>query len=68
MTAFDLVIRGGRVATAADISICDIGIRDGRVTALADRLEGAEVIDATGKVITVSDQIQFYVQQNSVRR
>lgn len=28
----------------------------------------AEVIDATGKVVTVSDPVRFYVQQNSVNR
>ena len=27
----------------------------------------AEVIDATGRVITISDPVRFYVQQNSVR-
>lgn len=28
----------------------------------------AEVIDATGRVVTVSDPVRFYVQQNSVNR
>ena len=27
----------------------------------------AEVIDATGRVITISDPVRFYVQQNSIR-
>ncbi len=31
MTAFDLVIRGGTIATAADTFACDIGIRGGRI-------------------------------------
>ena len=53
MSAFDLIIRGGRVATAADVVSCDIGIRDGRIAALADRLDGAErVIDASGCTVT----------------
>ena len=35
---YDLVIRGGTVATAADTVACDLGIRDGRVVALAEGL------------------------------
>ena len=50
--AFDLVIRGGMVATASDVFEADIGIRDGRIVALAERLAGAaDVIDATGKLV-----------------
>ena len=53
MTAFDLIVRGGRVATAADVTTCDIGIKDGRVTALAERLEDTgHIIDAAGKTVT----------------
>ena len=50
--AFDLVIRGGTVVTASDSVRCDIGIRDGRIAALADELaRGADEIDATGKLV-----------------
>ncbi len=53
MSQFDLIVKGGRVATAADIMHCDIGIKDGRVTALAETLDGAErVIDAAGSTVT----------------
>jgi dihydropyrimidinase len=49
---FDLVIRGGTVATAADTVRCDVGIRGGRIVALAESLPpGAEEIDATGKLV-----------------
>ena len=49
---YDLVIRGGTVATAADTVACDLGIRDGRVAALAEGLgPGADEIDATGKLV-----------------
>ncbi len=49
MAEFDLVIRGGTVVTASDITRCDVGIRDGRVAALAETLtDGAKVIDAAG--------------------
>ncbi len=49
---FDLIIQGGTVATASDTFDADIGIRDGRIVALAERLEGAaDTIDATGKLV-----------------
>ena len=45
----DLVIRGGTVVTAADAFRSDVGIRDGRIVALAERLGPAgREIDATG--------------------
>lgn len=53
MSQFDLIVKGGRVATAADVMHCDIGIKDGRVVSLAESLEGAErVIDASGSTVT----------------
>jgi dihydropyrimidinase len=52
MSGFDLVIKGGTVVTAGDRARCDVGIRDGRIAALADRLGGADrVIDATGRLV-----------------
>jgi dihydropyrimidinase len=49
---FDLVIRGGTVVTASDSVRCDVGIRDGRIVALADELaRGADEIDAAGKLV-----------------
>jgi len=51
MSDFDLVIRNGTVATAADVSRCDIGVRDGKVAALAERLSGAREIDAGGLLV-----------------
>lgn len=45
------IIRGARVVTPAGVTTCDIGIEDGKITALAARLEGAgEVIDASGLI------------------
>ncbi|MGA8262700.1 MAG: dihydropyrimidinase [Arenicellales bacterium] len=53
MKDFDLLIRGGTVATAADTFRSDIGIRKGRVAALGRDLAGADtVIDAVGLVVT----------------
>ncbi len=46
---FDTVIRNGTVVTASDTFVSDVGIRDGRIVALAaDLTEADEVIDATG--------------------
>ncbi len=50
MTPFDLVVRNARVATAADVFACDIGIAAGRIVALAHDLPGAaQEIDAAGR-------------------
>ncbi len=52
MAALDLIIKGGTVATAADTFAADVGVKDGRIVALADELTGAEeVIDAKGKLV-----------------
>ncbi len=49
--SFDTIIRGARVVTPAGVSHCDIGITDGRITALGLALDGAgEVIDASGLI------------------
>ena len=52
MGDFDVAIRGGTVVTASDVMLCDIGIKDGRITALADSISGAmSEIDATGLLV-----------------
>lgn len=52
MTAYDLIIRNGTIATATDISRCDVGIKDGRITALAENLpSGKQEIDASGQLV-----------------
>ena len=52
MAAFDVVIRGGQVATAADLFSADIGIAGGRITALGhDLAKGADEIDARGRLV-----------------
>ena len=38
MSEYDLVIRGGTIATAADTTLCDVGIKGGTVTALGKNL------------------------------
>ncbi|MBI3708754.1 MAG: dihydropyrimidinase [Proteobacteria bacterium] len=52
MAEFDIVIKGGTIATAADIMRCDIGISGGRIAALGEGLDaGARFIDATGRLV-----------------
>ena len=52
MDTFDTVIRGGTVVTAAASTQCDVGIRGGRITALAMELPAADhEIDARGKLV-----------------
>lgn len=52
MSDYDLVIHGGTVATASDTFRADVGIRDGRIAAVAESLEGGhEEIDATGRLV-----------------
>jgi dihydropyrimidinase len=52
MAEFDLVIRGGTVVTATDRASCDIGVREGRIVALGQKLgAGGEEIDAAGKLV-----------------
>jgi dihydropyrimidinase len=52
MSDFDLVIRNGTVATAADTVACDIGIKDGIVAMLGKNLAaGAREIDASGRLV-----------------
>ncbi len=50
MGGYDLVIRGGSVVSATDVTRCDVAVSDGRVVALGANLDGgATAIDAVGK-------------------
>jgi dihydropyrimidinase len=50
--SFDVIIRGGTVATASDIFACDVGIKAGRIVALGENLgDATEVIDATDRLV-----------------
>jgi dihydropyrimidinase len=51
-TEFDLVIRGGTVASAADTMRSDVGVVGGKIVALGERLAGGrKEIDAAGKLV-----------------
>ena len=47
----ETVIRGGLVATVEATFRADIGIDEGRISVIAERVEGAEVIDAGGCIV-----------------
>jgi len=54
MSDFDLIIRNGTVATAADVFTCDLGIADGRIVTMSSALprdSGVREIDASGKLV-----------------
>src|SRR6202163_2640643 len=52
MSKLDLAIRGGTVVTASDTFRADVGIRDGRIVAVAAEVEGAtREIDASGLLV-----------------
>jgi len=52
MSDFDLVVRNGTVATAADTARCDIGIKGGIITTLGkDLAAGVKEIDASGRLV-----------------
>ena len=50
---YDLVVRGGTLATAAEVFEADIGVRDGVIVALGRGLgRGAEELSAKGMIVT----------------
>lgn len=52
MSTYDLAIRNGTIATASDVFKADVGIRDGRIVAIADEITGAaREIDASGLLV-----------------
>jgi dihydropyrimidinase len=51
MAEFDLVVRGGTVVTGTDTVRADLGIRGGKIAAIADRLDGPNTLDAGGLLV-----------------
>ena len=52
MAAFDLVVRGGTIATSSDVYVADIGVKGGRIVALGlDLAKGEDEVDARGKLV-----------------
>jgi len=49
---FDLVVRGGTLATSERTFEADIGVKDGRIAAIDAGLRGGQEIDARGRLVT----------------
>ncbi len=50
--AYDMVIRGGRVVTSAEVFSADLAVQDGRIAAIGDAVGPAtSEVDATGKLL-----------------
>ncbi|WP_018905954.1 dihydropyrimidinase [Variovorax paradoxus] len=54
MQPYDLILRNADIATVGDRYRADIGVRDGRISAIAQKLDGsaAREIDAAGRLVT----------------
>lgn len=67
MSEFDLKITGGTVANSAETFSADVGIRDGRIVAIAKDLGDAkETIDASGKyVLPGGIEAHCHIEQES---
>jgi dihydroorotase len=62
--SYDLVIRGGRLATSEFLESGDVAVRDGRIAAIGDLgdVAAAEVLDASGLIVMpgiVDTQVHF---------
>ena len=57
----DLAIRGGTVATAADVMRCDVGIRDGRIVALGEAVGLADRTIAADGLLVLPGGIDSHV-------
>jgi len=51
MDGFDLVVRGGRVVTASEVFLADIGVIGGTIAAIGRNLRGTREIDAGGLLV-----------------
>lgn len=48
----DMVIKNGTVIFEDTTAVCDVAVKDGKIAAIGQDLEGDEVIDATGLVVS----------------
>lgn len=67
MSDFDLIVRGGTVVTAAQVMECDIGVRNGRIAAMAaDLPAGRHEIDAAGRLVLPGGvEAHCHIEQSS---
>lgn len=50
--SFDLIIKGGDVILEDEVITTDVAIKDGKIAAIGQNLDGEEVIDAAGLVVS----------------
>ena len=70
MSKFDLIIRGGTVATASDTFKTDVGVRAGKIVALGHELGNAEwTIEAEGQLVLPGGiEAHCHIEQESSTR
>ncbi len=70
MSKFDLIIRGGTVATASDTFKTDVGVRAGKIVALGHDLGKAErMIEAEGQLVLPGGiEAHCHIEQESSTR
>ena len=69
LSPYDVVIRGGTVATAADVFEADIGITGETIAAIGRNLPaGAREMDATGKLVLPGRRRHALPHRAAVRR
>jgi dihydropyrimidinase len=51
MASLDLVIRGGQIATASELTQADIGIVDGRIAQIGGEMQANQELDARSKLL-----------------
>ena len=70
MSKFDLIIRGGTVATASDTFKTDVGVRAGKIVALGHDLGKAErTIEAEGQLVLPGGiEAHCHIEQESSTR
>ena len=62
MSNFDLIVKNGQIATAADIYTADIGVKDGMITQIGTDLEtGTDTGRRFGKTMVLAS----FCHQNS---
>ena len=49
--SYDLVIKGGEIATAEARYTADIGVKNGKIAAIAEGLSGSDEINAAGRLV-----------------
>ncbi|CAM3713052.1 allantoinase AllB [Cohnella lubricantis] len=67
---FDRIIRGGQVVAQEEVRVLDIGMKDGKIAALAERLEASEetsVLDARGRWV-LPGMVDVHVHFNEPNR